>query len=51
MASGAPVAMLTSAGSSAEDCGPIPVLKCPIRLAEIDLQIERSLVSSTLGRA
>lgn len=48
---GAPAAVLTSAGSRAEDLGEIAVLKCPVRLAEIDLQIERSLQSLTLGRA
>lgn len=51
LAGGAPVALLTSAGVHVEDRGEIAVLKCPIRLDEIDLQIERSLVSSTLGRA
>lgn len=51
IAGGAPVAVLTSMGSPATDDGEIAVLKCPVRLAEIDLQVERSLLSSTLGRA
>lgn len=50
-APGVPVALLTCAGSPADDQPGVAVLKCPVRLAEIDLQIERSLLSSTLGRA
>lgn len=50
-ANGAPVAVLTAVGSNVEDANGVVVLKCPVRLAEMDLQIERSLLSSTLGRA
>lgn len=50
-AAGAPVTILTAEGSPADDRDDVAVLKCPVRLAEIDLQIERSLLSSTLGRA
>lgn len=51
VANGAPVVVLTAAGSTAEDRDDIAVLKCPVRLAEMDLEIERSLLASTLGRA
>jgi hypothetical protein len=45
------VAILTSVGSALCYNDDVPVLRCPMRLGEIDMQIERNLVSSRLGRA